>query len=81
MWLKLLDRTVFERFEDVMGKGGNTGYHYFLLFPKCFQSLPFFSTKYPLYIIPRRQNFTIILNEKHLEDETKFLTNDESYIS
>ena len=53
----------------------------FSFFQNVFKSLPFFSTEYPLYIIPRRQNFTIIPNEKHLDDETKFLTNDGSYIS
>ena len=35
--LKLVMGTV----ENILGKGENAGYQYFLLFPKCFQKLPF----------------------------------------
>ena len=29
--------SVFERVENMAGKGENTGYQHFLLFPQCFQ--------------------------------------------
>ena len=29
--------SVFERVENIVGKGGNDGYQHFLLFPQCFQ--------------------------------------------
>ena len=28
---------VFVRVENIVGKGGNAGYQYYLLFPQCFQ--------------------------------------------
>ena len=28
---------VFDRVENIVGKGENAGYQYFLLFPQCFQ--------------------------------------------
>ena len=29
--------SVFDRVENIVGKGENAGYQYFLLFPPCFQ--------------------------------------------
>ena len=29
--------SVYDRVENIVGKGENAGYQYFLLFPKCFQ--------------------------------------------
>ena len=34
---------VFDRVENIVGKGENTGCQQFLLFPQCFQKLSFFS--------------------------------------
>ena len=33
--------SVFDREENVVGKGENAGYQRFLLFPQCFQKLAF----------------------------------------
>ena len=33
--------SVFNRVENVVGKGENAGYKYFLLFPQCFQKASF----------------------------------------
>ena len=33
--------SVCDRIENIVGKGENAGYQYFLLFPQCFQKLPF----------------------------------------
>ena len=33
---------VFDRVENIVGRGENAGYQHFLLFPKCFQKDPFF---------------------------------------
>ena len=30
---------VFDRIENIVGKGENAGYQHFLLFPQCFQEL------------------------------------------
>ena len=32
---------VFDRVENIVGKGQNAGYQHFLLFPQCFQKLSF----------------------------------------
>ena len=32
---------VFERLENIVGKGENAGYQHFLLFPQCFQTASF----------------------------------------
>ena len=32
------------RVENIVGKGENAGYHYFLLFPLCFQKAPFYKS-------------------------------------
>ena len=32
---------VLDRAENSVGKGGNAGYHYFLLFPQCFKTFLF----------------------------------------
>ena len=29
----------FDRVENIVGKGENAGYQYFLLFPQCFQNM------------------------------------------
>ena len=29
--------SVFDRVENIVGRGENAGYHHFLLFPQCFQ--------------------------------------------
>ena len=34
--------SVFDRVENIVGKGGNDGYQHFLLFPQCFQKVSFF---------------------------------------
>ena len=34
-------KTVFERVENIVGKGENAGYHHFHLFPQCFQKVSF----------------------------------------
>ena len=31
----------YGRVENIVGKGGNAGYHHFLLFPQCFQKVLF----------------------------------------
>ena len=31
--------SVFDRIENIVGKGENAGYHHFLLFPQCFQDI------------------------------------------
>ena len=31
--------SVFDRVENILGKGENAGYQHFLLFPQCFQKL------------------------------------------
>ena len=33
--------SVFDRLENVAGKGENAGYQHFLLFPQCFQNASF----------------------------------------
>ena len=33
--------SVFNRVENTVGKGENAGYQHFLLFPQCFQKVPF----------------------------------------
>ena len=33
--------SVFDRVENIMGKGENAGYQHFLLFPQCFQRASF----------------------------------------
>ena len=33
---------VFDRVENIVGKGENAGYQHFLLFPQCFQKASFF---------------------------------------
>ena len=33
--------SVFDRVENIVGKGENAGYQHFLLFPQCFQKLSF----------------------------------------
>ena len=40
MQISLLDRV-----ENVVGKGENVGYQYFLLFPQCFQKASFLVMK------------------------------------
>ena len=30
--------SVFDRVENIVGKGENAGYQHFLLFPRCFQT-------------------------------------------
>ena len=35
-------KLVFNRVENIEGKGENAGYQHFLLFPQCFQKLSFF---------------------------------------
>ena len=32
---------VLERVENIVGKGENAGYQYFLLYPKCFQKVSY----------------------------------------
>ena len=32
---------VFDRVENIVGKGENAGYQHFLLFPQCFQKFSF----------------------------------------
>ena len=32
---------VFDRVENIVGKGENAGYQHFLLFPQCYQKLSF----------------------------------------
>ena len=39
--LKSFLRFVFGRVENIVRKGENTGYHYFLLFPHCVQKVSF----------------------------------------
>ena len=34
-------KIVLERVENILGKGENAGYQYFLLFPQCFQKASF----------------------------------------
>ena len=36
---------IFERVENIVGKGENAAYQHFLLFPKCFQVAFFFSKR------------------------------------
>ena len=31
--------SVFDKIENIMGKGENAGYQHFILFPRCFQRL------------------------------------------
>ena len=33
--------SVFDRVENIVGKGENAGYLHFLLFPKCFEKVSF----------------------------------------
>ena len=33
--------SVFDRVENIVGKGENAGYQHFLLFPQCFQKASF----------------------------------------
>ena len=33
--------SVFDRIENIVGKGENAGYQHFLLFPQCFQKYSF----------------------------------------
>ena len=33
--------SVYDRVENIMGKGENAGYQHFLLFPQCFQKASF----------------------------------------
>ena len=33
--------SVFDRIENIVGKGENTSYQHFLLFPQCFQNAAF----------------------------------------
>ena len=33
--------SVFDRIENIMGKGENAGYQHFLIFPQCFQKASF----------------------------------------
>ena len=33
--------SVFDRVENIVGKGGNAGYQHFLLFPQCFEKASF----------------------------------------
>ena len=33
--------SLFDRVENIVGKGENTGYQHFLLFPQCFQNASF----------------------------------------
>ena len=37
MKLATIKILVFDRFENIVGKGENAGYKHFLLFPQCFQ--------------------------------------------
>ena len=41
--IKVLKKTifVFDRVENIVGKGENAGYQHFLLFPQCFQKASF----------------------------------------
>ena len=32
---------IFDRVENIVGKGENAGYQHFVLFPQCFQKAPF----------------------------------------
>ena len=32
--------SLYDRVENIVGKGENSGYQHFLLFPQCFQSFP-----------------------------------------
>ena len=32
---------IFDRIENIVGKGENAGYQHFLLFPQCFQKASF----------------------------------------
>ena len=33
--------SVFDKIENIVGKGGNAGYQHFLLFPQCFEKASF----------------------------------------
>ena len=47
---------IFDRVENIVGKGENADYQHFLLFPRCFQKA-FFSGSLKLVIMWRGVNF------------------------
>ena len=47
--------SVFDRVENIVGKGENAGYQHFLLFPQCFQKV-FSSELLKLSIVWQRVN-------------------------
>ena len=57
---------VLGRVENILGKGENTGYHHFLLFPKCFQKAPFSSVVQSWYCAVKRIHVNSLPHEKIL---------------